>query len=125
MNGSFPHRAVLTSLRTQTYTSFEMQLTVEWRFSGSHRNTFVAAVGSQDSRFYVIFQIGAEDDIFQMPFQVHIKNRRHNFDSSIKIASHPVSRSDVNVVVASVGKVEDPTMLKELAHDASHVDGLR
>src|SRR2546426_12604397 len=100
-----------------------MQLAVERRFPRCHWHTFVDTIGTQDSRFYVILQVSGQDNIFQVSFQIHIENRRHNFYSPVEVARHPVRRSDVNVVVASVGEIKNPTVFKELAYDAPDPNG--
>ena len=48
-----------------------------------------------------------------------------DFDASIEVASHPIGRSDVDLVLTTVGKIKDSAVLEETANNAAHVHCLR
>ena len=90
-----------------------------------HRHAFVKTVGSQHPRLHVVFQVGAQDYVFQISLQVYVENWSHHFNSTVEIACHPVRRADVNIFVSTISKIENPAVLQELADDTAHMNCLR
>src|SRR6266480_3025630 len=114
-----------TSQRGRAVSAFEVYLTIEGLFAGTNLRALVRAVSVQDSCLNIVFQVSGQHRVFQILFQCRIPNGRDDFDATIKIASHPVGGSNVDILVASVFKIKDATVLKKTAYDTSNVDRLR
>src|SRR5687767_6155446 len=53
-----------------------------------------------------------------------VLDRSDGLDAAIEIARHPVSRSEVVLLVAAVCEVEYARMLEESSYDADHADAI-
>ena len=47
---------------------------------------------------------------------------KDNLHPLVKIARHPVGDAQINLLLATIGKKINATVLEEAAHDASHAD---
>src|ERR1035437_813666 len=84
----------------------------------------VATVGLLQSRFHGIGQVGRQNLFMNAGPCRRIANREDHFAALEKIARHPVRRSKIDFVVATVGKVEDARVLEEATHDGANANSL-
>ena len=83
------------------------------------RGALIAAVGLLDAGLDGVSEIGGKDLVVDARLNGGIANGEGHFATFEEIAGHPVSRAEVDFVVATIGKVEDAGVLKEAADDGT------
>src|SRR5438105_11947662 len=81
----------------------------------------VRPVGSEIPRLSIVAETDREQSV-KPGMESDIIDRRDGFHTTIEIARHPVGGTEVELLLAVVGEVEEPRVLEESADNAHYFD---
>src|SRR5205814_290248 len=89
------------------------------------RGAAVGAVGLLETGFGGVGEVGGEDLVVDAGFYRRVADGEGDFAAFEEIAGHPVSRAEVDFIVAAIGEMEDAGVLEEAADYGAHADAAR
>ncbi len=87
-------------------------------------DTCISTILPQYASLIVVLEIALQDFI-KHPFpQSRIPSWKHDLDPLVKVARHPVGTAQIQIGLAIVLEVEDPTVLQKSSYNTAHANAI-
>ena len=90
--------------------------------AGTTRVSQITSIRLHVSPLDRVRQVSSEHFVAEVPYQLRVTNRKHNFDPAVQVSRHQIGASQINLFLACISEVVNSAVLQEASHDTNYAD---